>query len=615
MAILHDGAEEKSLSGDLEWVLLDPKDLHLAPNSAGVYRFYNKKKEIIYVGKSKQLVKRLASYFQTSNKLTEKTRRLVQETKQIGCVALDTEYDALLLENTLIKRHQPKYNILLRDDKTYPYLCLSYDRFPRLFSTRKIIAHQGQYFGPYTDLRTMHALKDVLNKMLQLRTCRHALSLRNVARKRYTVCLDYHLGHCQGPCEGLQEEQAYEKNVSEARAVLRGKWSTVRKRLQEDLTVAVHNMRFEEANGLKKKLLAIEQFQGKAVVVNLDMQEVEVCTLIHQNKIMYANYMRVENGMVIMSDAFKIVPKVEESTEEVFLLVLAHARKKHKLQASTVLSNITLQEWGRNLPVLQPKIGPKRKLIDISIRNAYMASEQNNTKIPTQRSAKVLRQVQRALRLQHAPVHIECFDISNLGGEYVVGAMTCFKNAKPDKSSYRYFNTQVQGKANDYQAIEEVITRRYSRMLQEKQPLPQLIIVDGGKGQLSKAYNALKTLHISVEVIGLAKRLEEVFLPGQSDSLPLHKQSDASLLLQKIRNETHRFVIEFHRKKRLKGSFSSVLDEIKGIGPISKTRLLKAYTSIKAMQEAPKEELRQYINTKQIQLLKDHIQKDTTEKT
>ncbi len=588
----------------IEWVLVDKKNLPQVPQGPGVYRFYNEAQQIIYVGKSKQLPKRVASYFQRTKKQTQKIRMLAEETQKIGCVVVNTEYDALLLENSLIKHHQPKYNVLLRDDKTYPYLCLSNERFPRLYHTRKLYLGKGEYFGPYTDLHTMHALRKVLNAMLQLRTCKHPLSEKNVARKRYPLCLEYYMQRCQGPCVGNQTLPDYLIRIATARSVLQGKWHMLRDYLQTKLQHAIENMQFETAATHKDQLQAINRFQGKAVVVNPALDNVEVCTIAAYPNLFYVNYMRVQHGMIILSDTFKLEPQVEEQPEDMLVSALTHARTKHDSKAGLVLSNLNFTEWDTAIQVQQPKSGAKKKMVDISVQNARSAYLQNLHAIPSSRTSKVLRQLQRALRLRNTPEHIVCFDISNLGGSHVVGGMTCFKQGKPFKKGYRHFNTQVQGMANDYQAMEEVLERYGKRTQQEQEPLPDLIVIDGGKGQLNIVYAVLKRLQIKVDVIGLAKRVEEVFLPGEQEPLLLPKQSEALLLLQKIRDETHRFAINFHRKKRMKSSFSSILQEIKGIGPVSAKRLLQVYTSVEAIRMASEKELKTLLTSRQIEQLK-----------
>ena len=601
----------------LQWVSLSPSTIKSAPDSAGIYRFYNTEKKIIYIGKSKHLVRRITSYFQGQKKQSLKTRLLVKEIKSIDYILVKSDHDALLLEDVLIKRFQPRYNILLRDDKTFPYLCLTQEPFGRLISTRNKKT-PGMYFGPYTNLMGMHSVRKELTKMFQLRTCTYHLSQKNIQNRRYKVCLSYHLGDCLGPCEGKQSLSSYEESLQQVRSILKGRWGIVRQAIQAQLKKAVASYHFEEAALLKGRLAHMSRLEGRSVVVHSGVEDAEVCTVISEEGEVYVNYMHVEGSKVVLSDTLRVRKKLEEAEEDILVLSLAHVRKRYNMASISkngVLSNVSAHVWGKALGVEVPKRGAKRKLVEMSMQNARNAYRQARIQrtMPKKREAKVLRQVMRELHLSAVPEHIECFDISNLGGESVVGAMVCFRHGRPDKSSYRYFNTSIKGKANDYAAMKEVVGRRYERLLEEEQSLPQLLVIDGGKGQLNAALSVLKGLKLErkIAVIGLAKRLEEIFLPERSESLLLSRTNDVSLLMQRIRNEAHRFVVSFHRKKRGKKTFSSFLDDIKGIGPLSKGRLLKAYLSEEAMKKASLSEISQHIGKSRAMRVYARLRKET----
>lgn len=582
------------------------------PHQPGVYKFFNQENIIIYVGKAKDLVKRVSSYFTKTDQGNRKTVRLVREIAWIEFVIVNSEFDALLLENSLIKENQPKYNILLKDDKTFPSILITNERFPRIFSTRRIIPSQGEYFGPYTSVKAMNNVLDLIRKLYTIRTCSLNLSKANVDKKKYKVCLEYHIGNCLGPCEGLQEEGSYLQDIQSAKEILKGNVGLVRSQYKALMQQAAEALKYEIAHSYKVKLDYLEKFQSKSLIVNPKISNTDVLGVIADGEKFFINYMRIEDGSIRVSETFEAKRRLDEPENELLQIILFNIQKKYSSVNTEVLCNKAVASWG-TISVINPKIGDKRKLVDLSLKNAlYFRNEKAKrlTEVSTP-GEKVLEQLQSDLGLDGLPKHIECFDNSNIQGTNPVSSMVCFKNGKPSKKDYRKYSIRTVEGPDDFASMREVVGRRYKRLLSEKEPLPDLIIVDGGKGQLSSACEALKEIGVygQIPIIGIAKRLEEIYYP--EDPVPLHisKKSSGLKLLQYLRDEAHRFAITFHRTKRSKESIKSSLDLINGIGPSTKSKLLQHFKSVKRMEQASPEELEKIVGKSKAAILSEAINK------
>ncbi len=580
------------------------------PHEPGVYKFYDAQ-GIIYVGKAKDLRKRVSSYFTKVTGADRKTFRLVQEVEAIEIVIVNSEFDALLLENSLIKENQPKYNILLKDDKSFPSICVTNERFPRIYSTRRIDRSKGQYFGPYTSVKAMNNVLDLIHKLYKIRTCNLNLSESNIAKGKFKVCLEYHIGNCLGPCEGLQTEEDYLKDISQAKEILKGNISVVRKSFNDLMSQASENLNFELAQTFKEKLDYLEKFQSKSLIVQQKITSTDVFTIIYDKEFSFINFMMIDSGSIKISETVEVKNNLSESPEEILSLAMLALREKYSSSNGDVLTNIELPEW-LDMDVSVPKIGDKRKLVDLSLKNALLAKQEKLQRAEKARMSKspVLEELQEALRLKELPNHIECFDNSNMQGTNPVASMVCFRNGRPSKSDYRKFNIRTVEGPDDFASMYEIVTRRYSRLKSEGADFPTLILIDGGKGQLGAAMKALKDLDLygEIPVAGIAKKLEEIYLP--EDPIPLHisKKSQALKLLQQLRDEAHRFAITFHRQKRSKASLKSQLDEIDGIGKSSKDKLLKEYKTIARMKKADIKDLASLIGKKRAEALKSALE-------
>lgn len=583
------------------------------PPNPGVYKYFNKNNILIYVGKAKNLKKRVGSYFNKSANHNRKTQKLVSEINSIDFVITNTEFDALLLENNLIKANQPKYNILLKDDKSFPYICVSDQRFPRIYSVRNIDKSKGQFYGPYTSAINMRSILDLVNKIYSLRTCKYNLSEQNISNKKYKICLEYHIGNCKGPCEDFQSEREYENNLKQAINILKGNISTPRQFLEDKMHFYASNLKFEKAEEFKVKLEQLMKFYNKSIVVNPKLNSLYVIALVSNDKKAFINFMKIKNGSVIQSRSIEAKKQLQESDSQLLVSSIPpFIEELEEKEAITILSNIKAEDLPEPITIEVPKIGDKRKLVDMSLRNALFLKKNSEQKTTvTDRSEKTLELLQQALNLTSLPVHIECFDNSNIQGSNPVASMVCFKNAKPSKKDYRKYNIKTVEGPDDFASMNEVVTRRYQRLENENKPLPDLILIDGGKGQLSAAVKALEDIGVygKVAIAGIAKRLEEIYVPG--DELPIHisKKSPALKLLQQLRDEAHRFAINFHRDKRSKEQISSFLDDIDGIGTKTKDLLLKTYKSPKKIKEASEEELRKIIGQHKTTLLIENIKK------
>ncbi len=584
------------------------------PHNPGVYKYFNKTNNLIYVGKAKDLRKRVASYFNKgASSHNRKTKKLVSEIEAIEFVVTNSEFDALLLENNLIKANQPKYNILLKDDKSFPYICVSNQRFPRIYSLRNIDKVKGKFYGPYTSVVKMRAILDLVNKIYSLRTCKYNLSSQNIKNKKYKICLEYHIGNCKGPCENLQSEEEYQNNLAQAIHILKGNISAPRKFLEEKMHIYAGNLAFEKAEEYRIKLAQLNTFYNKSIVVNPKLQSLYVIALVSTNKKAFINFIKVKNGSIVQSKSLEVKKQLEEPDDAILLSSIPRLIPKLEDKIRIlILSNIQVSSAPEPILVETPKIGDKKKLVQMSLKNALFLKKNNEQKssVPSNLE-KTLELLQQALSLTSLPVHIECFDNSNIQGSNPVASMVCFKNGKPSKKDYRRFNIKTVVGPDDFASMQEVVSRRYLRLKDENKPLPNLILIDGGKGQLSAAVDALKSIGMygKIAIAGIAKRLEEIYLPN--DNLPVHisKRSPALKLLQQLRDEAHRFAITFHREKRSKKQVASFLDNIEGIGTKTVDLVLKNYKSPAKIKTASLIELSKLIGQHKANILLEGIKK------
>ncbi len=584
--------------------------LSSVPDSPGVYRFYNDEEILIYVGKAKSLKKRVSSYFNKQSQYNRKTEKLVSEIRKIEFTLANTEFDALLLENNFIKQNQPKYNILLKDDKTFPYLCILKERFPRIISTRKYIPRQGEYFGPYSSVGSMNSILDLIRQLYSIRTCSLFLSEENIGEKKFKVCLEYHIGNCKGPCEGLQSEQDYQQEIAQARNILKGNLSIVEDYFGAEMSVAASKMEFEKAGFYKYKLEKLEKFQSKSLVVNRKLTDIDVVTITSSATDAFINYLQVKEGAIIFSKNLEIKKKLDEPDEDIISMATQELRSTYLSHNPEVFTNIQLTVKSDEFENIVPQIGDKKKLVDLSLKNAlYLKREREiNKEERKTKKNEVLHILQENLRLIQYPKIIECFDNSNFQGTNPVAAMVRFVDGKPDKKGYRHFNIKTVVGPDDFASMKEIVGRRYKRIMEEQGEYPQLIIVDGGKGQLSSAVEALQELGLygKIPIVGIAKRLEEIYYPEDPLPLLISKKSPALLLIQRIRDEAHRFGITFHRLKRSNSTFITELESIPGIGKKTADKLLKHFKSFKKVNEAELEELVSLVGEKAAKAIKEN---------
>ena len=565
------------------------------PDSPGVYQYFDAKGRVIYVGKAKNLKKRVNSYF-TKQHLNNRTRMLVKNIIKVEHIVVGTEMDALLLENNLIKKYQPKYNVLLKDDKSYPWICIKKEPFPRVFPTRKIIKDGSEYFGPYTSMKTVRTLLDLIKGIYPLRTCNYDLDPKKIAEHKYKLCLEYHLGNCLGPCVGDMALAVYEENIQSIRAIIKGNFKASLQQFKVQMENHAANLEFEAAQRMKDKLNILENYQAKSTIVNPKISDIDVFTILSDESYGYVNFLQISFGSIIRSHTLEIKKKMEESDAELLRLAAIEIRQRFHSQSKVIFASHTL-DLGEKIQVILPQIGDKKKLIDLSLRNAkYFRMERfKQMKIvdPDRHEKRLMTQMKTDLRLSQEPVHIECFDNSNIQGSNPVAACVVFKNGKPSKKDYRHFKIKTVKGPDDFASMEEVVYRRYKRLVEEGETLPQLIVIDGGKGQLSSALKSLDILGLrgKIAIIGIAKRLEELYFPEDPIPLYLDKKSETLKVIQQLRNEAHRFGITLHRNRRSKGALQSELDEIPGIGPKTKEQLLKKFKSLKRIKAAPKADL------------------------
>ena len=569
------------------------------PNEPGVYQYFDKEDVIIYVGKAKNLKKRVASYF-NKNHENGKTRVLVKKIVRIKHIVVNTETDALLLENNLIKKYKPRYNVLLKDDKSYPWICIKKERFPRIFMTRRVIKDGSEYYGPYTSIKTVRVLLDLIKELYSLRTCKFDLSHQNVNEGKYKVCLEYHLKNCKGACEGLETEAQYNNSIKEIRNIIKGNFKESLEKFQEMMLRFAENMEFEEAQKIKEKLVLLSNYQSKSTIINPSINNVDVFSIISDETHGYANFLKISNGSIIQSNTTEIKKKLDETDKELLELFIVEIRQRFDSQSPEIYVPFKV-DLGENLKVTIPKLGDKKRIVELSERNAkyYRMEQFKQIKIvdPDRHVKRIMAQMKKDLRLSVEPRHIECFDNSNIQGTNPVAACVVFKDGKPSKKEYRHYNIKTVVGPDDFASMEEVVFRRYKRLLEEEQPLPQLIIVDGGKGQLSSGLKALDDLGLrgKIAIIGIAKRLEEIYYPDDPIPLYLDKKSETLKITQYLRNEAHRFGITFHRNKRSKSAIQSELEQIPDVGKQTITTLLRKFKSAKRVKEASFKEIKEVI--------------------
>ena len=579
------------------------------PDGPGVYQYYDKEGKILYVGKAKNLKKRVASYF---NKIhdTAKTNVLVKKIVTIKHIVVPTETDALLLENNLIKTLQPRYNVLLRDDKTYPWICIKKEPFSRIFPTRKMVKDGSEYFGPYTSFKTVNTILELIKELYPLRTCNYDLSKNNIETHKFKVCLEYHIGNCKGPCEGHELLENYQKQVDAIREILKGNFKESMKDFKKVMTDLASEMHFEEAQKIKEKIAILENYQSRSTIINPKITNIDVFSIVSDESAAFINFLQISHGSIIRSHTMEIKKKLDETDEELLELAIIELRERFQLLSREIIVPFEV-DLGENIKITVPQLGDKKQILELSIRNAkfYRIEQLKQLQIvdPERHSNRIMAQMQKDLRLHDEPRHIECFDNSNIQGTNPVAACVVFKDGKPSKKDYRHFNIKTVVGPDDFASMEEVVFRRYKRMLDENQPLPQLIIIDGGKGQLSSALKSIDALGLrgKIAIVGIAKRLEELFYPGDSVPLYLDKKSETLKVIQQLRNEAHRFGITFHRNKRSKSALNSSIESIPGIGEKTMLSLIQHFKSVKRLKLATEKEISEVVGVSKAKKITD----------
>lgn len=585
------------------------------PENPGVYKYFDREGKLLYIGKAKNLRKRVGSYFGKQHD-HRKTRVLVSKIDRIDYTVVDTEMDALLLENNLIKEFQPRYNVNLKDDKSFPFIRITNERFPRVFPMRNPQRDGSEYYGPYTSVRMMNVILDFIKQLYPVRNCTLNLSKENIQAGKFKICLEYQIGNCTGPCEGLEEEVSYNERIEAIRNILKGHLSEVKIHLRKEMQHAADHLRFERAQQYKDKLEMVDRYQSRSTIVNNRIHNVDVFSIAEEGNFAFVNFLKVANGMIIQTQTIEYRKKLNESPEELLELAIAEIRNRYHSNAREVIAPFPLELENDEFSITIPKAGDKKKLLDLSKKNAlhYKRERLNQYEKlnPDLRTDRLMERMKSDLRLKDAPRHIECFDNSNIQGNYPVSACVVFKDGKPAKKDYRHFNIKTVQGPDDFASMREVIQRRYQRLLNEDKPLPQLIVVDGGKGQLSSAVEVLKELGIysKVAIIGIAKRLEEIYYPD--DPLPLYidKSSETLKVIQQMRDEAHRFGITHHRKKRSKGSLQSTLKTIPGIGEATATELLRIYGSVKKLRDVSKDEIAAHVGLHKASIITQFFQQE-----
>lgn len=589
--------------------------LKLLPNNPGVYQFFNKEGKIIYVGKAKHLKNRVSSYFNRDKYENNKLRILVKNTVEIQHIVVQTESDALLLENNLIKKYQPRYNILLKDDKSFPFICVKNEAFPRVFSTRNPVNDGSLYFGPYTSMVMVRTLLDLIRQLYPLRNCNYVLSEENIQKKKFKVCLEYHLGNCKAPCVGLQNQSNYEENIEQIKLILKGNIHGALDFLKKKMKQKSAEMKFEEAQFLKEKIEILAKFQSKSAIVNPSISDVDVFSYFEKNDFVAVNYLRVINGAIIQAHNIETKKVLDEERTEILAHAILDIRNRLNSTSREILVPFPMDLDLPGMKILQPKKGDKKILLELSERNAkYFLLEKLKLKEaskPAGRTERILNTMQKDLRMEKAPRYIECFDNSNIQGAHPVASCVVFKDARPAVKEYRHYNVKSVKGADDFSSMEEIIYRRYRRLTEENSPLPDLIVIDGGKGQLSSAMKSLRDLGLEekVHVIAIAKKLEEIFFPGDPVPLYLDKNSETLKVIQHIRNEAHRFAISFHRQKRSGDFVNTELTEIQGIGEKIADKLLQEFGSVEKIKNLSAKELEPLVGKGKARILVDYFNK------
>lgn len=583
------------------------------PQSPGVYKYYDTDGNLLYIGKARNLKKRVASYFVNKADHSHRIRLMVSKIRKIEYTVVNTEYDALLLENNLIKKYQPRYNVSLKDDKAYPFIVIKNERFPRVFPTRNPVKDGSEYYGPYANVGSMKVMIELIRKLFPTRSCSYVLSENNILNHKFRVCLDYHINLCKGPCEAYQQEADYMENIGNIRQILKGNIQEAIKFLKDQINAAIENLEFERAQLIKDRLDLLEKFQAKSTVVNPNIHNIDVFSIYSNDKYSFVNYLKVINGAIITTDTIEFRKRLEEEDADILMLAIAEMRHKYHSNSKEVIVPFPLLLKLDGVRFIVPKLGDKKKLLELSRKNAFYyfqdrlkTTELNKDK---RRNFGLLQQVKEDLNLREVPYHIECFDNSNLQGTFPVSAIVVFKNGIPSKKDYRHFNVKTVTGPDDFATMSEAVFRRYRRLLEEEQPLPQLIIIDGGKGQLSAALKSLQELKIDdkVELISIAKRLEEIYRPGDPIPLSINKKSPTLRLIQRARDEAHRFGITQHRKKRITGNLQTSLEDIPGVGKKTAQKLLTYFKSVKKLKEASPEEIEKVVGKAKALVIEDFL--------
>jgi excinuclease ABC subunit C len=571
------------------------------PRQPGIYKYYDAGNSLIYVGKAKDIRKRVASYFNKTF-TNYKTHELVRRISRVEFTIVNSEQDAFLLENSLIKQYQPIFNINLKDDKSYPFIVIKNEPFPRVFLTRRRISDGSEYLGPYTSVKKVRELLDFTRQTIPLRNCSLNLTEKNIAQKKFKVCLEYHLGNCKGPCEALQTEADYRENIAQLKNMLRGNLSPVIRHFKDEMKGLAERLAFEKAELTRKKVEYLENYQARSVVAGMKAADLDVFSIVKEKDLAFVNYLMVRNGTIVQTQTNRVETHLDETQEEILSFTVAQLRVTFNSDAREIVVPFLIEYPQNDVAVTVPRGGDKKKLLELSEKNVnYFIEElKNKARLKLSKNTdkiRLLEQLQADLQLPELPVHIECFDNSNFQGSYPVSAMVCYKNGEPSKKDYRHFNIKTVEGINDFASMKETVYRRYKRLLEEQQPFPQLIIIDGGKGQLNAALEAIEELKLSgrTTLVGLAKNEEEIFFPGDKQSLKLPYSSESLKLIRQIRNEVHRFGISFHRNKRSAGTFRNELEDIPGIGKATADLLLKELKSVKNIREKQPLELEKLV--------------------
>jgi excinuclease ABC subunit C len=590
---------------------------HKIPTEPGIYKYYDARDELLYVGKAKNLRKRVSSYF-TKTFTNYKTHELVQRIKRVEFTIVNSEQDAFLLENSLIKQFQPRFNIDLKDDKSYPYMVFKREHFPRIFLTRRKINDGSEYLGPFTSVAKVRELLDFIKATIQLRTCNLNLNPRNIERGKFKVCLEYHLGNCKGPCEGKQSEEEYAESLAQVKDIMKGNLTPVIQHFRTEMKQYAANLDFEKAEITKRKIDHLENYQARSVVVSRHVNNADVFSILREGDLAYVNYLTVQNGTIVHTHTSQLETHLDETDEEILAFAIAQLRSTFNSMSNEIITPFPVEYPEEGVTITIPKGGDKKKLLDLSEMNVnYFLDELKKKKIlqlegkDDMERKKVLYQLQTDLQLSDVPVHIECFDNSNFQGSYPVSAMVCFKNGLPSKNDYRRFNVKTVEGINDFATMREVVYRRYKRLKEDEAPLPQLVIIDGGKGQLSAALEAINELELQgrMTLVGLAKNEEEIFFPGDKESVKLPFNSESLNLIRRIRDEVHRFGITFHRQKRSKGTFKNELETIRGIGKNTADALLREFKSVKRIRDLSEQDLISIVGVSKARIIKEYFTK------